>query len=126
MAATKPKTIDAYIAVFPETTQRALKKVRSVITEVVPEAEEAISYGIPVFNMNGKYLVYFSGNKKHIGIYPVPNDLSIEKELSKYKTSGKGALQLPLDKPVPVTLLKKILKLLIKKNKEKPVSKGPR
>ena len=72
MATGKPKNIDEYIAGFPEVTQKHLMQIRAAIKRTVPAAEEAISYGIPALNLNGRYLVYFAGYKQHIGLYPVP------------------------------------------------------
>jgi uncharacterized protein YdhG (YjbR/CyaY superfamily) len=93
--------------------------VRATIKKVAPEAEETISYAIPTFKLNGRYLVYFAGCKNHIGLYPVPTaEKTFEKDLSSYKTSGKGAIQFPLDKPLPLKLISKIVKFRIKENLE--------
>jgi len=69
----KPNTIDEYITGFPEGTQEKLQQIRTAVKQWVPEAVETISYGIPTFKLNGTYLIYFAGYKKHIGIYPVPS-----------------------------------------------------
>lgn len=117
--------IDEYIAGFPEDTQKLLKQVRAIIKETVPGAEETISYGMPAFTVAGKYLIYFAGYKKHIGVYPIPTGNKIfEKDFSAYKTSGKGTIQFPLNKPIPVDLLIKIVKFRIQKNLEKTKMKG--
>ena len=106
---TKPENIDEYIAGFPEHTQKILQQIRSTIKETVPKAAETISYGIPSFNLQGRYLVYFAGYKKHIGVYPVPvGNMEFEKDFSQYKTSGKGAIQFTLDKPIPLDLITKM------------------
>ena len=111
----KPRTIDEYIARFPKTTQKHLRQIRSEIRKVVPGAEETISYAIPCIKLNGKYVIYFAGFKNHIGMYPVPTDKTSEKEFAVYKTSGKGAIQFPLDKPMPLDLIQKIVRYRVKK-----------
>jgi uncharacterized protein YdhG (YjbR/CyaY superfamily) len=106
MAKTNFKTIDEYIRTFPKDVQKILEEVRQTIKEVVPDAEENISYQIPTFKLNGKYLVYFAGWKKHVSLYPVSSGMEKSiMEMSAYKTSGKGTLQFPLDKPIPLSLL---------------------
>lgn len=124
MVAIKPTTIDEYIAAFPGDVQKKLEQVRSTIKKAAPGAEEKISYGIPAFNLNGQYLIYFAGYKKHIGMYPVPGGVKeFEKDFESYNTSGKGTIQFPLEKPMPVSLITKIVKFRIKKNKEKAKTK---
>lgn len=109
-----PKNIDEYIDGFPKDTQNMLKQIRQTIKATVPQAEETISYGMPTFKLSGHYLIYFAGYKKHIGLYPVPaNNKTFEKDFSAYKTSGKGTIQFPLDKPLPTALIKKIVKFRI-------------
>src|SRR5687767_4622557 len=101
MTVQKAKNIDDYISGFPEDTQKALEQVRATIRKAAPEAEETISYAIPTFTINKKYLVYFAGFKSHIGFYPAPVGMeAFKKELSHYK-QGKGSVQFPLDEPMP-------------------------
>jgi len=115
MVKTNFQTIDEYIRSFPKDVQKILEQVRQTIKEVVPEAEETISYRIPTFKLNGKYLVYFAGWKRHISIYPVSAAMEKNiKEMSVYKTSGKGTIQFPLDKPLPVSLIKKIVQYRVR------------
>lgn len=91
-----PTTIDAYIAGFPEATQALLEQMRQTVRDVAPEAEEAISYGMPTFKLNGN-LVHFAAFKNHIGFYPAPQGLdAFKEELSPYK-GAKGSVQFPLD-----------------------------
>jgi len=124
MATTKPGSIDDYIEAYPKDIQKRLKQIRSTIKKAVPEAEETISYGMPTFNLNGRYLVYFAAYKKHIGLYPVPSgNKEFEKDFSFYKTSGRGTIQFPLDKPMPLDLITKIVKFRIKENQRKAVKK---
>lgn len=107
------KTIDAYIADFPKETQKLLKQMRKAISETAPMADEAISYGIPTYKWHGN-VVHFGGFKKHIGFFPGPVAIKeFAKELKPYKTS-KGTIQFPLDEPLPLGLIKKIVKHRIK------------
>lgn len=110
------KDIDAYIATFPEDVQVILEKIRKTIHEAAPDATEAISYQMPTFKLNGN-LVHFAAYKKHIGFYPTPNGVSgFKEELSKYPTS-KGAVQFPLDRPIPYDLIKRIVEYRVEETK---------
>lgn len=114
----KPTTIDEYIAGFPEEIQLILQQVRQTIKKAAPDAVEAIKYAIPTFVLNGN-LVHFAGYKHHIGFYPAPMGLeAFKNELSGYKGS-KGAVQFPIDQPMPLDLITKIVKFRIQKNLEK-------
>jgi uncharacterized protein YdhG (YjbR/CyaY superfamily) len=111
------KDIDAYISQFPKETQLALQEVRSEINKAIPGLKETISYAIPAFKLAGKNLVYFAGYKKHIGLYPVPtNNPMFDKYFSAYKTSGKGAIQFPLNEPMPTALIAKIVKFMAREH----------
>ncbi|GGH36096.1 hypothetical protein GCM10007423_28200 [Dyadobacter endophyticus] len=114
MAAVKPSSIDEYIAGFPENVQKILQEVRMVIRNTAPEAVETISYDMPTFNLDGKYLVYFAGWKKHIALYPVTEKIFqlFSGELSGYKGT-KGSVHFPLNKPIPVEMIRKIVEQLI-------------
>ena len=110
------KTIDEYIKTFPEDVQAILQKMRQTIRRAAPQAEEAISYQMPTFKLNGRNLVHFAGYKNHVGFYPVPSGIdAFEKELSPYK-QGKGSVQFPLDRPVPYDLVRKIVLFRMKEN----------
>ena len=120
MTTAKPDNIDAYIAQFPKETQKILQQIRATIKIAAPEAEEKINYGIPTFTLGGRYLVYFAAYKNHIGLYPVPGgNKDFEKDFATYYTSGKGTIQFPPDKPIPLNLVTKIVKFRIKENLEK-------
>lgn len=107
------KTIDECIATFPPDTQAILKKIRTLIQKTAPEATETIAYGIPTFKLNGN-LIHFCGYKRHIGLYPGSKAIEMfKKELTGYKTT-KGAIQFPLDKPIPYDLIEKITKYRVK------------
>lgn len=114
----KFKTVDQYISVYPKHVQTMLRELRSAIKKVAPQAEEVISYNMPAFRQDGM-LVYYAGNKAHIGFYPMPSAImAFKKELQTFVTS-KGAIQFPLDKKLPVTLVKNIVKFRMLENKEK-------
>jgi uncharacterized protein YdhG (YjbR/CyaY superfamily) len=114
----KPKTIDEYIARFPIEIQLIMEDIRHTIKIAAPEAEETIKYGMPTFLYHGN-LVYFAAFKNHIGFYPAPTGIKeFAKEISTFK-SGKGSLQLPFDKPMPLKLINKILKYYIARNLNK-------
>lgn len=112
----KISPIDNYIAQFPKEVQSKLKQIRKLITDLAPKAEETISYGIPTFKLNGN-LVHFAAFKKHIGFFPAPSAIvKFKKELATYKTS-KGSIHLDPTQPMPLELLKKIVKFRIKETK---------
>jgi uncharacterized protein YdhG (YjbR/CyaY superfamily) len=119
---TKFEDIDSYIASFSIDVQAALEQVRTAIKTSAPKAEEVISYNMPAYKYFGM-LVYFAGYKNHIGFYSLPSGhRAFEKELSIYK-QGKGSVQFPLDKPLPLALIKKMVKFRVKENLEKAKAK---
>ncbi len=82
----------------------------------MPKAEETISYGIPTFKINGRYVIYFAGYKNHVSVYPAPRDNpEFKKELAEYK-GGKGTVQFPLDKPLPLDLISRMTAFRLKVN----------
>jgi len=115
---TQFKSIDEYIATFPDNMQKILEELRSTIKAAAPDAGETISYNIPTFTLNGKYLIYFAGWKNHISLYPIPIGTdSFNKQVSKY-AEGKGTLKFPMDKPLPMKLIAKIVKLKVAENRK--------
>jgi uncharacterized protein YdhG (YjbR/CyaY superfamily) len=113
-----PSSIDEYIAQFPANVQTIMNELRSVIKRAAPEAQERISYGMPGFYLNGM-LVWFGGHKNHIGFYPTGEGVAAFKdELAGYKMS-KGAVQFPLDQPIPYELIRKIVKYRLEANQKK-------
>ncbi len=111
-------SIDEYIKTFPRDIQDILEELRQTIRDAAPEAKEAISYQIPTFKLNGN-LVHFAAFKNHIGFYPTSSGIeAFKKELSTYKCS-KGTVQFPLDKPVPLDLVKRIVLFRVKENQAK-------
>jgi uncharacterized protein YdhG (YjbR/CyaY superfamily) len=114
-----PKTIDEYIALFPLEVGERLEKIRATIKKAAPKAEESISYKIPTFTLDGKYLIYFAAFKKHISVYPAPRGSeAFKEELAKYQ-GGKGTVQFPLDKPIPFSLVRTIVKFRVKEHLDK-------
>lgn len=108
-SAIKFTTIDQYHKTFTGTVRERLDEIRALIKSVVPAAEEVISYNMPAFKAN-KVLVYYAGYEAHIGFYPTSEPIVVFKDkLAAYKTS-KGAIQFPLDKPIPKTLVRAIVK----------------
>lgn len=113
------KNVDEYLASVPEPAQSTLRHVRAVIRSVVPkETTESISYGIPMFKFNGM-LVGYAAFKKHCSLFPTGSGVldQFEKELKGYRTSN-GTIQFPPDKPLPDTLVKKIVRARVKENRE--------
>lgn len=120
------KSIDEYIKSFPGATAKMLKTLAKVIKEEAPKAEPTISYNMPAFKLKkdlpaqaGGVLVYFAGFQKHIGLYPMPSVIqAFKKDLVKYKTA-KSTVQFPLDKPLPISLIRKIIKFRLKEKLSK-------
>jgi uncharacterized protein YdhG (YjbR/CyaY superfamily) len=113
--------IDEYISKFPPSTQKLLQQVRMTVSKAAPTAEETISYGMPAFRYKGKIIIYFAGYKNHIGVYATPaGHAAFQKELSAYK-QGRGSVQFPLDQPMPLDLIKRIVAFRVKQQDE-PVS----
>jgi len=109
-------SIDEYIATFPKDTQKILETLRATITAAAPDTEEKISYNIPTFTLNGKNLIYFAGWKTHISIYPIPTGSeAFNKQVSKY-VEGKGTLKFPIEKPLPLKLITRIVKYRVAEN----------
>jgi uncharacterized protein YdhG (YjbR/CyaY superfamily) len=116
------RSIDEYIAQFPEEVQITLKKLRAVIKAAAPDAEERISYQMPTFRLKGN-LVHFAAYKNHIGFYPTPGGIKpFEYELSVYEVS-KGTVRFPIDKPLPMELISKIVKFRVEEDLKKDAEK---
>jgi len=122
MEKTDPKTIDEYVALFPIKTQQILQQVRETIHKAVPNAKEVISYKMPAFKQNG-VLVYFAAYKKHIGFYPTGSGIeAFQHKFENYKWS-KGAVQFPIDEPMPLDLISRITKFKAERDLEKAAKK---
>jgi len=108
-------TIDEYIATFPEEVQKILEELRETIKAAAPDAEEKISYQMPTFALKGN-LVHFAAWKNHIGFYPASSGTQAFKhELSIYE-GAKGSVKFPIDKPLPLELISKIVKFRVTEN----------
>ncbi len=115
----KFRDIDEYHSSCPKEMQIVLEQLRGAIKSAAPKAREIISYGMPAFQQN-KVLVYYALNKNHIGFYPTPNPIvHFKAELAKYQTS-KGAIQFPIDIPLPLALIKKIVKFRVDEDSLQP------
>lgn len=113
----KPTTIDEYIATFSPDVQTVLEQIRETIRGAAPDAKEIISYQMPAFRSK-KILIYFAAWKQHIGLYPpVTGNVSLEKACRPY-AGPKGNLQLPLDQPIPLDLITRIVKHRLKQEKQ--------
>ncbi len=109
----QPKTIDEYIELYPEHVRSMLKEIRQTLHEVIPEAQETIKYQIPTFTLNGN-LMSFGAYKTHIGLYPVPSTTAaFKKDLAPYR-AAKSTLRFSLDKPLPLSLIRKVVKQRVK------------
>lgn len=122
-------TIDEYIAQFPPEIQDRLQQIRKLVHEIAPHATERISYKMPTFETDGKVLVHFAVFKKHIGFYPIPSGTEqFAEELSQYK-GGKGSVQFPLDQPLPLDLIRRMVLFRAEENRraaEVKAAKKPR
>jgi uncharacterized protein YdhG (YjbR/CyaY superfamily) len=110
--------IDQYIASFPEQTRKLLEQLRETIKQAAPDSEELMSYQMPAYKQNG-ILVYFAAYKNHIGFYPTASGIeAFKQELSSFQWS-KGTIQFPLDKPLPLELVTKIVRYRINQRMQK-------
>ena len=102
-------TVDEYIASYPPGVREILEKTRRTIMAAAPGTEETISYGIPTVTLDGRYLIYFAGWKRHISVYPIPEaDAALQQDLAPYK-HARGTLRFPLNKPVPYELVQRVV-----------------
>lgn len=121
-AQASPRNIDEYIAGFPRNVQAILEQIRSIVRRAAPDAEEAIKYQIPTFVLNGN-LVHFAAFKNHIGFYPTPSGIvTFKDELAPYQ-SAKGSIQCPIDKPMPLSLIRKVVTFRVREARAKAAAK---
>ena len=117
----KHNNIDEYIADFPVETQQILNRLRDDLQQMVPNAKQKISYAIPTFTLNGN-LIHFAGYKNHIGLYPGSKAIEVfADDLKGYQTS-KGTIQFPIEKPLPMDLIKKIVDFCVVQKLAKKIS----
>lgn len=108
--------VEQYISGFPPEVRTLLEQIRSIIKKAAPDAVESIAYGMPAYKLKGKPLVYFAGFKNHIGFYATPTGhAQFANELSNYK-QGKGSVQFPLNKPLPIDLIRSIVEFRVIEN----------
>ncbi len=119
----QPHDIDSYLASFPTEIRLRLQELRETILKAAPMAKEVISYGMPAFRQNG-ILVYFAVHKNHIGFYPTPSAVeSFRQEFSHYKWS-KGAVQFPIDEPLPLEMVARIVKFRVGEDLQEKIKGG--
>jgi uncharacterized protein YdhG (YjbR/CyaY superfamily) len=112
----KPKTVGNYIGSFPPEVQKILQQIRATIQKAAPKAEDAMGYGVASFRLNGKPLVYYAAFKNHIGFYPTAEGIHVFKDDLKDYEQSKGTVRFPIDKPMPLDLITKIVKFLASAN----------
>lgn len=113
------ETTEEYIDIFPKETQAILEEIRKLVKKMVPEATEKISYNIPSFQLDGKYLIYYAAYKRHIGVYPIPaGSKAFEERITPY-VHGRGTLRFDLEKPIPYDLIEEVIKYSIQRNRSK-------
>jgi uncharacterized protein YdhG (YjbR/CyaY superfamily) len=120
---TVPRDIDEYIAGYPPGVQEILEEVRATIRSAAPAAEEAISYQIPTFRLKGN-LVHFATFKNHLGFYPAPTGIDEFKDEQSEYEGGKGSVQFPLDKPMPLGLIRRMVEFRVKENLARAEARG--
>lgn len=117
------ESIDEYIATLPEEIQSILQEIRETIRAAAPDAQEKISYQMPTFALHGN-LVHFAAFKNHIGFYPTPSGVeAFQEELARYK-GAKGSIQFPLNEPMPLDLITRIVKMRVAENLQKAQQKS--
>jgi len=119
---TAPKDIDEYIAGFPNDVRQILEEIRLTIRKAAPDAEETIKYQMPTFTLKGN-LVHFAAYKEHIGFYPAPRGVEKFKDALSVYEGAKSTVRFPLDKPIPFSLISKIVKFRVKRNLESAEAK---
>ncbi|MPZ49853.1 MAG: DUF1801 domain-containing protein [Dehalococcoidia bacterium] len=124
MAKTNFQSVDEYISTFPKEVQDVLEEIRRTVHEAVPEAQEKISYQAPTFTLDGKYLIYLSAWKNHIGMYGQSSEATeaFREQLTPY-LGEKGALRFPLNKPMPLSLISDLVKFSAKERLDKAKTK---
>jgi uncharacterized protein YdhG (YjbR/CyaY superfamily) len=120
----RPVSVSEYINIAPKEAQKKLREMRAAVRASAPGATESLKWGMPAYSYK-RILVTFAGFKHHVGLYPTPSALvAFKKELTKFKTA-KGSIQFPLEKPLPLALIRKIVKFRVKESKEKDAKWKP-
>jgi len=123
----KAETVSEYIAKAPPLARKALKQLRAAIRAAVPGITERISYGMPTFELDGRYLLYMAAFKAHVSVYPVTAGMVAKhgRTIAPYR-AGKGTLRFPLDAPIPVSLVAKLAKLRVRERRRSERPRGSR
>lgn len=116
-------SVDAYIATFPQATQARLQSVRASIRAAAPDAEEKISYQMPTFALHGN-LVYYAALKHHIGFYPTSSGIAAFKDELAGFASSPGAARFPMDQPLPLDLVSRIVRFRVEENRARAAAKA--
>lgn len=109
----RPKTIDAYLARLSDDKRAALEKLRKTIKSAVPKAEECISYGVPAFRLEGRFLVAFGAAAKHCSFFPGSTPIAVHRDALRAYNTSKGTIRFPADQPLPVALVRRLVKVRI-------------
>ena len=110
--------VDKYIEGFPDEIKEILTRIRKIILDYAPDAEESMAYDMPAYKTFGRPLIYFAGFKKHIGLYATPSGHSeFADELAAYR-HGKGSVRFPSDKPIPYDLIRRIVLFRVEENRK--------
>ncbi len=125
MKTTTPRNIDEYIAGFPPDVQESLQKMRTIVREAAPDAEETLKYRMPTFVLQGN-LVHFAAFENHIGFYPTPSAIEAFSDDLKPYVSAKGSVQFPVNRPVPFALIRRMVQFRVKETREKLTAKQRR
>ena len=113
------KTREEYFKSFPPATRKLLEQMRATVLKAAPDAQEGMKYAMPTLILNGKNLVHYAAYANHIGFYPTPSALvAFKKEVSKYNNS-KGAVQFPINEPLPLKLVADIVKFRVQENNQR-------
>jgi len=112
--------VTRYLAAQPPRARQYLRKIRAIIRAVAPKTSESITYGIPTFKIDGKRFIYCAGFRAHVSLYPMTGPIrrKFATELKKYKTST-GTVQFPLDKPLPVAFVRRLVKARLTEMRKK-------
>ncbi|HJP57542.1 MAG TPA: DUF1801 domain-containing protein [Gemmatimonadales bacterium] len=119
MASTDSSTVAGYIAAAPPAARRALRRLRAAIRAAAPGITERISYRIPTFDLDGRYLLYIAAFREHVSVYPVTSGMVARygKAIAPYR-SGKGTLRFPLDAPIPAALVTRLAKVRVRERRD--------
>lgn len=116
------KAVDDYIAGFDPPIRERLTQIREIVHEIVPDAKERISYGMPTFRKNGN-LIHYAGYARHVGLYPLPHAMEVFEEELKSYPRGKGSVQFPHDRPLPIETIRRIVEYRVGEKRDEENSR---